>query len=643
MWTSDIRTDERFELSQTLRDRNAAAGVVAGLAVPMRVGGKVIGVVSVGSADPRSFGPGEIDLLQRFADQGAIAISDAQTQEMLAKQAERLRILHDIDLAIITETAPVAIAEAVLWRLRDLLGVPRAIVNLFDLAAGEVEWLAAVGRHRLHLGPGVRYSLALAGDVEALRRGEPQVMDVRSLPSSPEAEALLASGVHVYMVVPMIAGGELIGSVSFGGARADFPEEQVGIAKEVAAQLAIALRQARLVEKLRTSYQELQETQGQLLQAQKMEAIGQLAGGVAHDFNNLLTVIAGRSHLALAQLPADHPLRRHIDLIRTTADRAAALTRQLLAFSRKQVLEPKVLDVNAVVAGLAPMLPRLIGENLEFTAVPGPGLGRVKADPSQLEQVILNLAVNARDAMPEGGRLTIETGNVELDDAYTRRHPGASAGRFVMLAVSDTGHGMDAATQARIFEPFFTTKEPGKGTGLGLATVFGIVKQSGGSIWVYSEVGHGTTFKVYLPRVDDAADTTVPAPEGSPLASASETILLVEDDDEVRALARETLEGSGYTVIPAASAAEAVRVVEARQQPIHLLVTDVVLPQVSGRGLADLLSPEHRDLRVLYISGYTDDAIIRHGVLASGTAFLQKPFTPQALLSKIRAVLDGKS
>jgi len=245
--------------------------------------------------------------------------------------------------------------------------------------------------------------------------------------------------------------------------------------------------------------------------------------------------------------------------------------------------------------------------------------------------------------MPQGGRLTIETGNVELDEAYTRRHPGATPGRFVMVAVNDTGHGMDAATQARIFEPFFTTKEPGKGTGLGLATVFGIVKQSGGSIWVYSEPGHGTTFKVYLPRVDDATDQTAPAAEGSPLARASETILLVEDDDEVRALARETLEGNGYAVIPAASAAEALRVVGTRQQPIQLLVTDVVLPQVSGRGLADLLTPDHRDLRVLYISGYTDDAIVRHGVLEAGTAFLQKPFTPHTLLSKVRKVLDRKS
>ena len=387
---------------------------------------------------------------------------------------------------------------------------------------------------------------------------------------------------------------------------------------------------------------ERKRLESELRQAQKLEGIGQLAGGIAHDFNNLLTVITGRSYLVLAQLPADHAVRRHVDLIQTTAERAAALTRQLLAFSRKQVLEPKVLDVKAVVTGLAPMLRRLIGENLEVAVVATPELGAVKADPSQLEQIILNLAVNARDAMPQGGTLTIETANVELDETYARRHPGANAGRFVMLAVSDTGHGMDAAVKARIFEPFFTTKDPGKGTGLGLATVFGIVKQSGGSIGVYSEPGHGTTFKVYLPRVDETIDQAATAATPT-LARGSETILLVEDDDEVRALARETLDGHGYTVIPASAPAEALQLAGSHSGPIHLLVTDVVLPQLSGRGLAERLAPEHRDLRVLYMSGYTDDAIVRHGMLEEGTAFLQKPFTPYTLLSKVREVLDRRT
>jgi PAS domain S-box-containing protein len=388
---------------------------------------------------------------------------------------------------------------------------------------------------------------------------------------------------------------------------------------------------------------ERKRLESELRQAQKLEAIGQLAGGIAHDFNNLLTVITGRSHLALGQLPADHAVRRHIDLIQTTAERAAALTRQLLAFSRKQVLEPKVLDVNAVITGLVPMLRRLIGEDLELVAAPAPDLGRVKADPSQLEQVIVNLAVNARDAMPQGGTLSIETGNVELDEAYVSRHPGASAGRFVRLAIRDTGHGMDAAVKARIFEPFFTTKEPGKGTGLGLATVFGIVKQSGGSIGVESEPGQGTTFTVHLPWVDAAVDRIAMPVAAPTLARGSETILLVEDEDEVRALARETLEGQGYTVIPAAAPAEALRLVGSHVGPIHLLVTDVVMPQLSGRGLADQLTPDRRDLRVLYMSGYTDDAMVRHGVLEEGTAFLHKPFTPQTLLVKVREVLDRRT
>ena len=385
---------------------------------------------------------------------------------------------------------------------------------------------------------------------------------------------------------------------------------------------------------------ESKRLEAELRQAQKLDAIGQLAGGIAHDFNNLLTVITGRGHLALGHLPADHPVRRHIDLIQSTAERAAALTRQLLAFSRKQVLEVKVLNVNAVVMGLAPLLRRLIGEDVEFSVVPASDLGAVKADPSQLEQIVVNLAVNARDAMPAGGTLSVETSNVELDEAYVRRHPGAAAGRFVALAISDTGHGMDAAVRARIFEPFFTTKEPGKGTGLGLATVFGIVKQSGGSIEVESEPGRGTRFRVYLPRVDEALDQATPAPSGPAGAGGSETILLVEDDADVRELALETLTGHGYVVIPASGAAEALALAAGHREPIHLLVTDVVMPQISGRGLAERLTPDRGEMRILYMSGYTDDAIFRHGVLEAGTPFLQKPFTPQSLLQKVREVLD---
>jgi PAS domain S-box-containing protein len=376
----------------------------------------------------------------------------------------------------------------------------------------------------------------------------------------------------------------------------------------------------------------------QVFQTQKLEAIGQLAGGVAHDFNNLLTVILGRCALLLLRLSPDASPRRDIDLIQKTAERAAALTRQLLAFSRKQILEPKVLDLNAVVPGIATMLQRLIGEDIELVYRPGAELGRVKADPGQLEQVIMNLAVNARDAMPDGGRITVETGNVELGEHYARQHVGVQPGRYVMLAVSDTGIGMDVATQARIFEPFFTTKAPGKGTGLGLSTVYGIVKQSGGNIWVYSEAGRGTTFKVYLPRVEDAAGSVQvirPAP-----GRGTESILLVEDEEEVRALAREILEGYGYTVFEARDVADAILIAERHTGPIHLLLSDVVMPQMSGRTLAERLAPLRPEMKALFMSGYTDNAIVHHGKLDSDASFVQKPFTPDALARKVREVLD---
>jgi PAS domain S-box-containing protein len=385
-----------------------------------------------------------------------------------------------------------------------------------------------------------------------------------------------------------------------------------------------------------------QELEAQLRQAQKMEAIGCLAGGIAHDFNNLLTVVMGRCQLMLGRLEAESPLRRDLDLIDTTVQRAATLTQQLLAFSRKQVLQPKVLDLNAVVANIDPMFRRLIGEDIKLVTVLDPALGPVKADPAQLEQVILNLAVNSRDAMPEGGRLTIETANVELDATYARRHAGASPGAHVMLAVSDTGCGMDAATQARLFEPFFTTKGPGKGTGLGLSTVYGIINQSGGNIWVYSEAGRGTTFKIYLPRVEESVELEVVQRDTAVAKSpkAFETVLLVEDEHGVRDLVRDILEENGYTVLEARDGAEAIHISGHHAGPIHLLLTDVVMPHISGRTLVERLSPVRPEMRILYMSGYSENAIHYHGVLEAGTAYLQKPFTAETLVQKMREVLE---
>lgn len=376
--------------------------------------------------------------------------------------------------------------------------------------------------------------------------------------------------------------------------------------------------------------------------SQKMEAVGSLAGGVAHDFNNILTIIEGNNDLLSRNLSGDSTLREYVGEVHQAVLRAASLTRQLLAFSRKQVLEPKILDLNELVANLEKLLVRLIGEDVSLSCVLGLKLGSVMADAGQIEQVLMNLAVNARDAMPLGGKLTIETRNVELDVSYTCAYSDLQPGRFVLLAVSDTGTGMDEATKARIFEPFFTTKAVGKGTGLGLATIYGIVKQSGGHVAVYSELNRGSTFKVYLPRVDDSFmhDAHEKASMHSVAVEGSETILLAEDESSVRLLTCRVLEQHGYRVLEARDGADALRVAAEFEGRIDLLITDVVMPVISGSELAEQLVRIRSGIRVLYLSGYTDDAVVRHGVIHSEMSFLQKPFSPDGLARKVREVLD---
>jgi PAS domain S-box-containing protein len=383
-----------------------------------------------------------------------------------------------------------------------------------------------------------------------------------------------------------------------------------------------------------------QRLEDQLRQAQKMEAIGRLAGGVAHDFNNVLSVILSYAELSLGDLKPSDPIRDNLEEIHKAAKRAAGLTRQLLMFGRQQVLEPRVLDLNDVLADVDKMLRRVLGADIDLVCVPATGLGYVRADVGSLEQVLMNLVVNARDAMPTGGKLTLETANVTLDEDDARAHPGATPGPHVMLAVTDTGIGMDRATLARVFEPFFTTKPKGKGTGLGLSTVFGIVQQSEGTVWVYSERGKGTTFKVYLPRVDGEVEPRRPAVPPATIRGA-ETVLLVDDDDDVRVAARSILQRNGYRVIDVRNAGEALLVAERHPQPIHLLLTDVVMPQMSGPQLALRLASSRPEMKVLCMSGYTDDSIVRHGVLAGEIAFLQKPVTPATLGRRVREVLDG--
>ena len=438
------------------------------------------------------------------------------------------------------------------------------------------------------------------------------------------------------LTAPMTIKGRTIGIIEIQSYESNAYMSEHSIAIRMAANLAaIAIENVRL-------FDAEHEKEEQLRQSQKMEAVGKLAGGVAHDFNNLLTVITGYSELTLRRLNETDPLRRNIEEIKVAGDRAASLTRQLLAFSRKQVLQPEVMDFNAVLVEMFKMLQRLIGEDIDLLPVLDPSLGQIKADPGQIHQVLMNLAVNARDAMPQGGKLTIKTANIDIDEEYASHHVSVRPGRYVMLSVSDSGSGMDEATQARIFEPFFTTKEVGKGTGLGLSTVYGIIKQSGGNIWVYSEVGKGTTFKIYLPRADQEFET-IEDSVSDDLPVGTETILLVEDEEMVRHMTREILQLSGYRVIEAMHGVDALQVCKLHDGPIQLMLTDVVMPQMGGRVLAEQAAQLRPEMRVLYMSGYTDDAIVHHGVLDKNMAFIEKPFPPDALARKVREVLDAGS
>jgi len=401
----------------------------------------------------------------------------------------------------------------------------------------------------------------------------------------------------------------------------------------------LVLAKAAAEQRLRAEEEALRQAQHQLLQSQKMEAIGRLAGGVAHDFNNLLSVIEGHGELLRAEVGKEMPGRKRVEEILWAAARAASLTRQLLAFTRQQVMELRVLRLGDVVGEARHMLERVIGEDVTLTVVAPKDLWRVRADPNQIVQILLNLAVNARDAMPRGGTLAIALANAELDDRYAASHPPCTAGPFVMLSVSDSGLGMDAETQRRVFEPFFTTKKPGVGTGLGLSTVYGIVKQSGGFIWVTSEEGRGTTFEIYLPRVDETETEVAATPPPSPPSAATGRILLVEDDPGVRGLMAELLEAKGYTIRSAGSPAEALAWAEGSNELVDLLVTDVVMPGIGGRDLAHRLAALRPGLRVLFVSGFAADVLTRQGEIGPGRRFLSKPFSGAALLKSVAEAL----
>src|SRR5438874_6971887 len=552
------------------------------LGVPLKIGDRTIGVLVAQTYTPGvRYGEREKHILQFVSTQVAMAVERKRTEEQLHESERKYRLLFQAN--------PEAMWVYDCETLR-FLAVNAAAVQRYGYS--EQEFLAMTLRDIRRASELARFEERLLNDTGTFtgfrhRRKDGTLIDV-DIESQP---------------------------ITFAG------------------------RPARLV--LARDVTARRQLEDQLRQAQKMEAVGQLAGGIAHDFNNLLTAILGCTQLLLHATALHGARREDVEEIKSAGLRAAELTRQLLAFSRRQVLAPKLLDMNAVVANMDKMLRRLIGEDVALATELAAELGPVSADPGQLEQVLLNLAVNARDAMPQGGRLTIATANVVLTEEYAERHHRLPPGQYVLLAVSDTGVGMDEATQKHLFEPFFTTKEVGKGTGLGLATVYGIVKQSGGYIWVYSEAGHGTTVKIYLPRVPGVAESPVPAPEPQRVRGGDETVLLVEDAAPVRTLARRSLEARGYRVLEAADGPSALQLSARHLEGIDILVTDVVMPGMSGRELAERLAPERPSMKVLYTSGYTDDAMVRQGVLSAGVAFLQKPFVPDTLARKVREVLDG--
>lgn len=468
-----------------------------------------------------------------------------------------------------------------------------------------------------------------------------------------DQEEAIALAVQSLLFIPLQTRGKSIGGVSlirYGNNTEPFDKADFEFAQNIADHAALAIANGMLFASVQQELGErkkaeaaLSRTEEQLRQVQKLEAVGRLAGGVAHDFNNLLSVILGCCSFILEDKELPPTSREDLDQIRMAAERAADLTRQLLAFSRRQILEPRIVNLNEILMSMEKMMPRLVGEDVTVNTSYGERLGKVKVDPGHMEQVIMNLAVNARDAMPNGGTITtVETANVELDASYAADHVGAVPGPHVMLALSDTGNGMSAEIQAQIFEPFFTTKAVGKGTGLGLSTVFGIVKQSGGSIWVYSEVGQGTTFKIYFPRTDEVETARTPQ---LPLENlrGDETVLLVEDNQQVRLVASAILKRGGYRVLEAGSGSAALALSENYTERIDILLTDVVMPQMNGRELSQKLHESRPHLSVLYMSGYTEDAILHHHVLSPGIALVQKPLTPESLLRKLRQVLDART
>ncbi|HEX9869434.1 MAG TPA: GAF domain-containing protein [Candidatus Tectomicrobia bacterium] len=642
--TDDYANDPR--LKQAFVDLVKAQGVISLMVVPIRLGARIEGLLYTDNHSPRLFTDHDEAILLQLAEHAAIAIHNAHVYEESERRRRAAESLADVERLLSQSLDPEEVGQCIVESIRGLFGTVSASLLRLDPVSAQFAVLAESGEMNTASGNHMR----LAGTTEivrlAVRKRQPLastsfLVEARLTRQMKNKAVSEDTSYHSVLAIPLIHQDRVIGALAIiDHPGRVFSQEEIRLAQAFADQAATALENAHLYQEFQRAYDKLAYTQDQLSQAQKMEAVGRLAGGIAHDFNNLLTVIMGRADLVLSRLRGRDQLRRHVGLILSAADTAASLTRQLLAFSRRQVLQPAVIDLNLVVLDVSTMLRWLIGEDIEVIIRLSPELGHITADPGQLEQVLMNLAVNARDAMPHGGRLTIETANVALDETYAHMHLGVQAGHYVRLTVQDSGCGMNIETQTHIFEPFFTTKGPGKGTGLGLSTVYGIVTQSGGYIGVSSAHGQGTTVTIDLPCVEAPLSAPTPnLPQTSP-PQGTETVLLVEDEGTVRSVAREVLQMVGYTVLEAASGEEALQRVEQHSGAIDLLVTDVVMPGMNGRELAARLMVNYPAAQVLYLSGYTDEAIAHHGVLQAGIELLHKPFTPDVLARRVREVLD---
>jgi PAS domain S-box-containing protein len=629
------------------REPHVQAQSRAWLGVPLLFGDRMIGLLTLDKREAGFYTEEHARLAQAFAAQAAIAIENARLFHETQRRNRELVLLNRVSAATAADETLESALGIICRELALAFEVPQAAAALFNKEKTEA---TIVAEHRAPGRPSaLGESIPVAGNPASqhlLTQKTPlSIEDAQTDPRLAAIHDLMRRrGTVSLLLLPLIVDGDVVGSLGVDavelrtpptGSGQGFSAEEVNLAWRVAEQVSGLLSRARLQEQHR-------QMEEQFLQVQKMEAVGRLAGGIAHDFNNLLTVIHLSTRLLERRLAREDPLWTHVQRIQDAGKRATDLVKQLLAFSRREIVEPQVLNLNQILGDLENMLMRLIGEDVELALLPAGDLWPIKIDPTQIEQVVVNLAVNARDAMPTGGRLTIETSNVVLDEADAGRHVDAEVGEYIMLAVSDTGVGMDDEVKAHLFEPFFTTKERGKGTGLGLATVFGIVKQNRGHIWAYSEPGQGATFKIYLPHVLEADGTppSLSSEDDAAAARGSETLLLVEDEAQVRELTRDILVSQGYRVLTAKDGVDALEVARHCEGPIHLLLTDVVMPRMGGRTLADQLRSSRPEMKVLYTSGYTDDAIVRHGVLAEGAHFLPKPFELETLARKVRAVLE---